>query len=1066
MLPWKRPRYFIGNNPNVKLMVTHVSDKHETYDYRYWGPIMRLWGIMEGGQSVLVRVQNFRPYFYTILHEDVNIVEFRKHLNQTLAVVIKDARQIPRDNPGEFIYDIVSGQKTNIMGYHSKQRLMYKITLKATKHVRPLQNYLEKNLKCPTFEANISFTMRFMNDHHIACCQWITIPNGEQYIVANNRKVSKCDLELLLSYSHVIEPLSTVQHSYIAPIRIFAFDIECCKIGRGFVTPELDPVSHIACVTEEFNPSRPLNYIDSVVFALVPQGRHVKLPLPESHIRVCEYECEATLLVDFAKYISQVDPDLFTGYNIDGFDWKYLFQRAKVLGADDFFKHLGRDVFKTSWLKKSTFSSKAFGSKEDFSAQIEGRFSFDMLKYIFRSEKLRSYTLNNVSNEFLGDTKIEMPYPLIPVYQNGTDEQRAHLTYYCYKDAELCLQLMYNRMAFVNSVEQSRVTGVPMDYLLARGAQIKTLSNLLQFTYERGYVIPSSTDAENAMKTKGATVIEPLRGFHEDPVCTLDFKSLYPSIMIWRNICYTTKALKKRAKKELGQNDYFLPENENANYVFVKPHIRKGILPEICQLLLDQRQIAKDDLKLEKDPAKRAVLDGRQLALKVVCNSVYGFVKANMVCDKDLMSGVTGYGRWMIEQTKRIAEVHYAQLVVYGDTDSVMVKMKGKSVEETFAVGRLIAKECTEFFGPPHVLELEKVHGAFLLIGKKRYAGCTYMYLGAAPRLTVSGLESIRRDNAKIGSETLQKCLDMILMRRDYNMAIQYVHRQLELLVTGKMDMSKLIISAGLSKTKEHYENSTARVAHAELAKRIEARAHKTGETIPATGDRVKYVITAGNLKKNAAHLGALKKSDVAEDPAYVIKHQIPISVDYYIEKQMMKPLCKIFTPILAPKEMTFKYALKGKHKGERKDLTLKEWQSLTAYKVLFTGSHMRHSNQRVAQDNTFGIAQFITKTYRCDICNSRIVKNSDDDTEIICQRCKTVNQHRIQPRIQELTDIEDITARRFTEAWTRCQRCVGSLHKQVLCGNMDCDNFFHREAVKKDLEEVTEKLARYKICY
>ena len=49
---------------------------------------------------------------------------------------------------------------------------------------------------------------------------------------------------------------------------------------------------------------------------------------------------------------------------------------------------------------------------------------------------------------------------------------------------------------------------------------------------------------------------------------------------------------------------------------FVKVHKQKGILPEILEELLGARKIAKADLKKATDPFKKAVLDGRQLALK------------------------------------------------------------------------------------------------------------------------------------------------------------------------------------------------------------------------------------------------------------------------------------------------------------------------------------------------------------------------------------------------------------------------------------------------------------------
>lgn len=39
---------------------------------------------------------------------------------------------------------------------------------------------------------------------------------------------------------------------------------------------------------------------------------------------------------------------------------------------------------------------------------------------------------------------------------------------------------------------------------------------------------------------EGATVLEAKQGFYEKPIATLDFASLYPSIMMAHNLCYTT----------------------------------------------------------------------------------------------------------------------------------------------------------------------------------------------------------------------------------------------------------------------------------------------------------------------------------------------------------------------------------------------------------------------------------------------------------------------------------------------------------------------------------------------
>ena len=126
---------------------------------------------------------------------------------------------------------------------------------------------------------------------------------------------------------------------------------------------------------------------------------------------------------------------------------------------------------------------------------------------------------------------------------------------------------------------------------------------------------------------EGATVIEPKKGYYNTPIVTLDFSSLYPSIMMAHNLCYTTLIRGSSVIKEynLTEDDYIRTPTGN---MFVKSTLRKGLLPQILESLLSARKKAKADLKLETDPFKKKVLDGRQLALKISANSVYGFTGA------------------------------------------------------------------------------------------------------------------------------------------------------------------------------------------------------------------------------------------------------------------------------------------------------------------------------------------------------------------------------------------------------------------------------------------------------
>jgi DNA polymerase delta subunit 1 len=227
--------------------------------------------------------------------------------------------------------------------------------------------------------------------------------------------------------------------------------------------------------------------------------------------------------------------------------------------------------------------------------------------------------------------------------------------------------------------------------------------------------------------------------------------------------------------------------------LFVKPSLKKGLLPIILEDLLAARKKAKTDLKKETDPFRKAVLDGRQLALKISANSVYGFTGATVgkLPLLAISSSVTAYGRTMIEKTKQVKIVtpfrfslinvfklveekftvangfkHDAQ-VIYGDTDSVMVKFGVSELEEAMSLGREAAAYVTSHFIKPINLDFEKVYWPYLLINKKRYAGLYWTRPDKHDKLDAKGIETVRRDNCRMVSSVIETSLRKLLIERD-----------------------------------------------------------------------------------------------------------------------------------------------------------------------------------------------------------------------------------------------------------------------------------------------------------
>jgi DNA polymerase delta subunit 1 len=346
----------------------------------------------------------------------------------------------------------------------------------------------------------------------------------------------------------------------------------------------------------------------------------------------------------------------------------------------------------------------------------------------------------------------------------------------------------------------------------------------------------------------GAVVIEPIKGFYEVPIATLDFASLYPSIMQAHNLCYSTLVSKTTIERlQLAPDSFVSTPN---GHCFVKSSVRKGLLPEILDSLLAQRAKAKADLKNETDPFRKAVLDGRQLALKISANSVYGFTGATvgkLPC-LEISAAVTAFGREMLHRTRDLVQEQFTiangysadAVVVYGDTDSVMVKFGTPGVPESMALGREAAKSITEAFQKPIRLEFEKVYFPYLLISKKRYAGLYWTLPDKFDRMDTKGIETVRRDNCPLVKDVITTCLEKILMERDVKGAVTYTQNTISDLLCNRLDISKLVITKSFSKKGDEY---VGKQAHVVLAEKMHQR---DPATAPVVGDRVPFVIIRG----------------------------------------------------------------------------------------------------------------------------------------------------------------------------------------------------------------------------
>lgn len=962
--------------------------------------IVRFFGVTKAGHSILCNVTGFKHYLYVpapavqTAQDTGEIKAFTRYLNHSF------------DNT---VDHIELADKQSIWGYNGDSMLpFYKIFVTNPNTVNKLRTAFEKghftykswfSAGTTTYD-NIAFTLRMMIDCGIVGMSWITLPKGQYRMVPDKERVSTCQLEVTINYKNLIAHPAEGEWSHSSPLRILSFDIECA--GRPGVFPEAehDPVIQIANVMSVAGAKKP--FVRNVFT--------VGTCSPITGSQIYAHKTEQDMLKSWRDFVVAADPDVIVGYNTSNFDFPYLIDRAKALRLESF-PYFGRLFNIKQEITSSIFSSKAYGTKESKNINIDGRLQLDLLQFIQREYKLRSYTLNAVSAHFLGEQKEDVHHSIITSLQHGDSETRRRLAVYCLKDAYLPLRLLEKLMALVNYTEMARVTGVPFSYLLSRGQQIKVISQLFRKCLQIDTIIPNMQSQATDEQYEGATVIDPIRGYYDIPIATLDFNSLYPSIMMAHNLCYTTlsnKATVERLNLKLDEDYIITP---NGDY-FVTTKVRRGILPIILEELIGARKRAKKDLKNETEPFKRDVLNGRQLALKVSANSVYGFTGATvgkLPC-LAISSSVTSFGRNMIMLTKKAVEEKYCikngfkhdSLVVYGDTDSIMVKFGTNDLKEAMELGAEAAAYVSTLFKHPINLEFEKAYFPYLLINKKRYAGLFWTNADHYDKLDQKGLASVRRDSCPLVSIVMNKVLRKILIERNVDGALVFVKQIIDDILHNKADISKLIISKTLA------PNYTNPQPHALLAERMKKR----DGVGPNVGDRVDYVVIAGNDKLY----------NRAEDPLYVLEHNMQIDSRYYLTNQLQNPIISIVAPILGEKQANAMFVVKS---------------------IKINTGNMKG-----------GLMGFVKKVDSCKSCKGPLKRGEGP----LCDNCRAKSGELYIKALYNVRDLEE----KFGRLWTQCQRCAGTLHNEILCSNKNCDIFYMRVKMKKELQENIENLSKW----
>ena len=575
-----------------------------------------------------------------------------------------------------------------------------------------------KPRKYQVFEANIPFALRFMIDVKQAGCSWVTLKKNQytRWECTEKERATFADIEVLCRDTDVItHPPDDPAWTDHAPVRSLTLDIECDGRNGRFPLPDLydgDPVICLSAHVSEEVPEQSKQLIGKILFSwgicaetgvshmmcyYQKRGEELKdeikdyLLSEDSAYRRCGVsklkddtvaywspKDEATMLRQFRDFLIRIArPHVLSGYNANNFDLPYLLKRAAALGLGEEFDCLGWIKGQRTKVKTKVFSSKAYGSRVNHELNIPGRITVDVLHLILRAFKQRSYTLNGSSERHLGTdkegnanyTKAEMPHEIIGFLWNHNDDSRALVASYCDHDVMITRLIFQKLYMWLDVSELARAARVPIKYIIDRGQQIRIMTLLLWTCKQYLLVAPVEPEDKTKIdddKYKGATVIDPIPGFYIDPVTTLDFSSLYPSIMIANNLCYSTIL---DGNVDMPEDQIYTIHTDQGTMRFVKQAVRLGVFVMVLEGLLAARTLAKAGAAANKDAndkltPKGKMYDIRQNALKMTANSGYGMAGATkgLLPCRGISASVTKIGRDGIDLTAQVVTRPYAEV--------------------------------------------------------------------------------------------------------------------------------------------------------------------------------------------------------------------------------------------------------------------------------------------------------------------------------------------------------------------------------------------------------------------
>ncbi|KAG0258762.1 DNA polymerase zeta [Mortierella polycephala] len=618
-------------------------------------------------------------------------------------------------------------------------------------------------------------------------------------------------------------------------------------------------------------------------------------------------EDENAMMNTVIEYVLELDPDILAGFEVHNLSWGYLVDRYQVLFSLDMSKLLSRiRPSKAPVLSKSAIEARdTYNTKHHAGLKFAGRHLFNVWRLIRKEVALTNYGFCNVVFHVLQQRVPHYSYDTITKWwTDGLAFHQARVVRYYLHRVQYTLQLVESLELVSRTSEFARVFGVDFFSVISRGSQYMVESMMVRLAKPENFIMISpSRDQVGSQRAAEVIpmVMEPESGFYEDPVVVLDFQSLYPSVMIAYNYCYSTCLGKLGGGTKLGVTEYKIPDGilplmqghlqvAPNGVMYVAQEIRRGLLGRMLSEILDTRVMIKKAMKEYPDnKSLLKLLDARQLSLKFIANVTYGYTAASFsgrMPGIEIADSIVLSARETLERSIKFVNENpkWNARVVYGDTDSMFVHLKGRTRQEAFEIGYDIAETITRMNPRPVKLKFEKVYHPCFLVTKKRYVGSSYETPSQKePIFDAKGIETIRRDGVPAVSKIMETCIKTMFRTQDLSQVKAYFVRQLSRILEGRVPVPDLMFGKEV-RMGRYSEKGVPPPGAIVSARRMELDPRAE----PQYGERVPYVVVYGNP-------GARLTDQVIEPKELLKNKNLRLNGEYYIRKHIIPSLERIF---------------------------------------------------------------------------------------------------------------------------------------------------------------------------